>query len=69
MNKSIITNGLAFTLVLLGFILDNVILKTVGLFAVSVALTNWISLHILFMTIPGFYVFAVFLASSDDFTN
>ena len=34
MNKSIITNGLALALVLLGFILDNVVVKTVGLFAV-----------------------------------
>jgi hypothetical protein len=47
LNKSIITNGLALAFVLLGFILDNTIVKTVGLFAVSGALTNWIAVHML----------------------
>ena len=69
MNKSIITNGLAFTLVLLGFILDNVILKTVGLFAVSGALTNWIAVHMLFEKIPGLYGSGVIPERFEDFKN
>jgi hypothetical protein len=55
LNKSIITNGLAFALVLLGFLLDNAIIKTVGLFSVSGAITNWIAVHMLFEKVPGLY--------------
>lgn len=69
MNKSIITNGLALTLVLLGFVLDDVILKTVGLFAVSGALTNWIAVHMLFEKVPGLYGSGVIPERFEDFKS
>ena len=69
MNKSIITNGLALAIVLLGFILDNVILKTVGLFAVSGALTNWIAVHMLFEKVPGLYGSGVIPERFEDFKS
>ena len=67
MNKSIITNGLALALVLLGFFLDNTIVKTVGLFAVSGAITNWIAVHMLFEKVPGLYGSGVIPERFEDF--
>lgn len=67
MNKSIITNGLALALVLLGFFLDNDIIKTVGLFAVSGAITNWIAVHMLFEKVPLLYGSGVIPERFEDF--
>ena len=69
MNKSIITNGLALVIVLLGFMLDNVIIKTVGLFALSGALTNWIAVHMLFEKVPGLYGSGVIPERFEDFKS
>jgi uncharacterized membrane protein YheB (UPF0754 family) len=67
LNKSIITNGLALALVMLGFFLDNVIIKTVGLFALSGAITNWIAVHMLFEKVPGLYGSGVIPERFEDF--
>jgi uncharacterized membrane-anchored protein YjiN (DUF445 family) len=69
LNKSITTNGLALALVLLGFILDNTIVKTVGLFAVSGAVTNWIAVHMLFEKVPGLYGSGVIPERFEDFKS
>jgi uncharacterized membrane protein YheB (UPF0754 family) len=69
LNKSIITNGLALALVLLGFFLDNIIIKTVGLFAVSGAITNWIAVHMLFEKVPGLYGSGVIPERFEDFKS
>ena len=69
MNKSIITNGVALALIMLGFVFDNIILKTVGLFAVSGALTNWIAIHMLFEKVPGLYGSGVIPERFEDFKN
>jgi uncharacterized membrane-anchored protein YjiN (DUF445 family) len=69
LNKSIITNGLALTLVLLGFSLGNDIVKTVGLFAVSGAITNWIAIHMLFEKVPGLYGSGVIPERFEDFKS
>jgi uncharacterized membrane protein YheB (UPF0754 family) len=69
LNKSIITNGLALTLVLIGFFLDNSIVKTVGLFALSGAITNWLAIHMLFEKIPGLYGSGVIPNRFEDFKD
>ncbi|KXI27875.1 DUF445 family protein [Paraglaciecola hydrolytica] len=69
MNKSIVTNGLALVLVLLGFGLDNDIVKTVGLFALSGAITNWLAVHMLFEKVPGLYGSGVIPERFEDFKN
>jgi uncharacterized membrane protein YheB (UPF0754 family) len=69
LNKSIITNGLALALVLLGFTLGNDIVKTVGLFAVSGAITNWIAIHMLFEKVPGLYGSVVIPERFEDFKS
>lgn len=69
MNKSIITNAVALGLVALGFVVNNDIIKTVGLFAVSGALTNWIAVHMLFEKVPGLYGSGVIPARFEDFKS
>ena len=67
MNKSVLTNGVALALVLLGFALDNSIVKTVGLFALSGAITNWLAVHMLFEKVPGLYGSGVIPQRFEDF--
>lgn len=67
MNKSFITNGLTLTLVFIGFFLDNAVIKTVGLFALSGAITNWLAVHMLFEKVPGLYGSGVIPERFEDF--
>ncbi len=54
-NKSFVANLLAFILVLIGIILNNNTVLTVGLFALSGSLTNSIAIHMLFEKVPFLY--------------
>lgn len=67
MNKSIITNFIALIATLLGFYLGNNILYTVGLFALSGAITNWLAIHMLFEKVPLLYGSGVIPARFEDF--
>lgn len=55
MNKSLGTNVIAFLIVAVGYILDNSMVLTIGLFALSGALTNWLAVHMLFEKVPFLY--------------
>jgi uncharacterized membrane protein YheB (UPF0754 family) len=55
MNKSLGTNLIAFLIVAVGYIIGNSIVLTVGLFALSGAVTNWIAVHMLFEKVPFLY--------------
>lgn len=67
MNKSLVTNFLALVCTLAGFVLGNHILYTVGLFALSGAITNWLAVHMLFEKIPLLYGSGVIPARFEDF--
>ncbi|VAW68447.1 FIG01058172: hypothetical protein [hydrothermal vent metagenome] len=67
MNKSIITNGIALLLVVAGYFIENQALLTVGLFALSGAVTNWLAIHMLFEKVPGLYGSGVIPARFEDF--
>ena len=54
-NKSFITNLISFLVALVGYLIQNNILLTVGLFALSGSLTNSIAIHMLFEKVPLFY--------------
>jgi uncharacterized membrane protein YheB (UPF0754 family) len=69
LNKNIVTNGLAIFLVAAGFVLENQIVKTVGLFALSGAITNWIAVHMLFEKVPGLYGSGVIPERFEDFKS
>lgn len=67
MNKSLIVNLIAFSCTLIGYFLDNNIVFTVGIFALSGAVTNWLAIHMLFEKVPGLYGSGVIPARFDDF--
>lgn len=55
MNKSLVTNGVAILVVIVGFFINNSVVLTVGLFALSGAITNWLAVHMLFEKVPFLY--------------
>jgi uncharacterized membrane protein YheB (UPF0754 family) len=66
-NKSVVTNGLALIVTVLGLVLKQDMLLTIGLFALSGAITNWLAVHMLFEKIPGLYGSGVIPARFEDF--
>lgn len=67
MNKSLITNGLAAIIVIIGLSLQQAVILSVGLFALSGAITNWLAIHMLFEKVPGLYGSGVIPARFEDF--
>ena len=66
-NKSIVTNLIALICILVGYFLDQHLIFTVGLFALSGAITNWLAVHMLFEKVPGLYGSGVIPARFEDF--
>ncbi len=63
MNKSLITNLVAISIIMIGFVFKDqhsFILMT-GIFAFSGSITNWISIHMLFEKVPFLYGSGVIL--------
>lgn len=67
MNKSSITNFIALALTLAGHFLAQPILFSIGLFALSGAVTNWLAVHMLFEKVPGLYGSGVIPARFEEF--
>ncbi|CAM3704416.1 MULTISPECIES: hypothetical protein [Pseudoalteromonas] len=55
MNKSLITNVIATVLVITGFLFNQAIVLSIGLFALSGAVTNLLAVHMLFEKVPLLY--------------
>jgi len=66
-NKSFITNSIAALVVFAGLILKNELILSIGLFALSGAVTNWLAIHMLFEKVPGLYGSGVIPARFEDF--
>jgi len=69
MNKSLTTNSLALLAIIIGHYLVNDLVFTIGLFAFSGAVTNWLAIHMLFEKVPGLYGSGVIPARFEDFKN
>ncbi|AXX91478.1 DUF445 domain-containing protein [Malaciobacter molluscorum LMG 25693] len=69
MNKSFISNFLAFLLIIVGYFLDNNLLLMIGLFAFSGAITNAIAVHMLFEKVPFLYGSGVVESRFEDFKS
>lgn len=70
MNKSLITNVIATSLVVTGLVLDAPFREpvlTTGLFALAGGMTNWLAIHMLFEKVPGLYGSGVISARFEDF--
>jgi len=66
-NKSLATNFIALLCTLFGFITNNHLVYTIGLFALSGAVTNWLAIHMLFEKVPLLYGSGVIPARFEDF--
>jgi uncharacterized membrane protein YheB (UPF0754 family) len=66
-SKSIVTNVIALACVVAGYFLNQYLILTIGLFALSGAITNWLAVHMLFEKIPGLYGSGVIPARFEDF--
>ncbi|QTL34899.1 MULTISPECIES: DUF445 domain-containing protein [Pseudoalteromonas] len=69
MSKSLATNILAAAVVLLGWLLHLDVLLTMGLFALSGAVTNWLAIHMLFEKVPGLYGSGVITIKFKEFKS
>ncbi len=67
MNKSIITNLIAFLFAVIGYVLEQDIMLSIGLFALSGAFTNWLAVHMLFEKVPFLYGSGVIPANFIQF--
>ena len=70
MNKSLITNGIAVSLIFAAVVTEGQLkhtLLTTGLFALAGGVTNWLAIHMLFEKVPGLYGSGVISARFEEF--
>ncbi|MCJ8314718.1 MAG: DUF445 domain-containing protein [Saccharospirillaceae bacterium] len=67
MNKSLLTNLIATSVVLIAIVFEQSILLSIGLFALSGSLTNWLAIHMLFEKVPGLYGSGVIEKNFEQF--
>ena len=67
MNKSLITNLIALALTIGGYVGEQHIIFTLGLFALSGAITNWLAVYMLFEKVPLLYGSGVIPARFEEF--
>jgi uncharacterized membrane protein YheB (UPF0754 family) len=70
LNKSLLTNLLSLVLCGVGVVLPEpwgAVVLTMGLYAVSGAVTNWLAVYMLFEKVPGFYGSGVIPARFTEF--
>lgn len=66
-NKSLVTNFTALIFTLIGYFISQPLIFTVGLFALSGAITNWLAIHMLFEKVPLLYGSGVIPARFEEF--
>jgi len=66
-NKSLVTNLIALLIIVLAYLLDYDILKSIGFFALSGAITNWLAIHMLFEKVPFLYGSGVIPQRFEEF--
>ncbi|WP_017446091.1 DUF445 family protein [Gayadomonas joobiniege] len=69
MNISLITNIISASIAVVGYITASPVILSIGLFALSGGLTNWLAVHMLFEKVPGFYGSGVIEAKFDQFIS
>ena len=67
MNKNLITNAIAAAIALTGWLWPQPLLFSIGLFALSGALTNALAIHMLFEKVPFLYGSGVIPARFEQF--
>ena len=56
-NKSFVTNALSVLIIVIGYIspVQAELIKSIGFFALSGAITNWLAIYMLFEKVPFLY--------------
>ncbi len=67
LNKSLVTNIIALFVIVLAYLLNSELLKSVGFFALSGAITNWLAIHMLFEKVPFLYGSGVIPQRFEEF--
>jgi len=68
-NKSLLTNIIAVALIATGYFANQAVVFTMGLFALSGAITNWLAVHMLFEKVPLLYGSGVIPARFEEFKS
>jgi uncharacterized membrane-anchored protein YjiN (DUF445 family) len=72
MNKSLLTNLIAASLVIAGLTMSGPAqpaILSMGLFALAGGVTNWLAIHMLFERVPGLYGSGVIVERFEDFKS
>jgi uncharacterized membrane protein YheB (UPF0754 family) len=69
MNKSLITNVISIALIIIGYLspVYSDLIKTMGLYSFSGAITNWLAIHMLFEKIPYLYGSGIITERFEEF--
>ena len=69
LNKSFLTNLIAVLIIIAGYLcpLEPDLMKSIGFFALSGAITNWLAIHMLFEKVPFLYGSGVIPNRFDEF--
>ncbi|MDD5578924.1 MAG: DUF445 domain-containing protein [Methylobacter sp.] len=54
-NKSSVTNLVSAVIILIGYLFQQELIKSIGFFALSGAITNWLAIYMLFEEVPFLY--------------
>ncbi|MDO9104546.1 MAG: DUF445 domain-containing protein [Methylovulum sp.] len=67
LNKSFATNVTAVVIIAIGTMFSVPLIKSIGFFALSGAMTNWLAIHMLFEKVPYLYGSGVIPERFEDF--
>jgi uncharacterized membrane protein YheB (UPF0754 family) len=68
-NKSFITNFISVVIILIGYIFSAPFIKSIGFFALSGAITNWLAIYMLFEKVPYLYGSGVIPDRFEEFKH
>jgi uncharacterized membrane protein YheB (UPF0754 family) len=68
-NKSVITNFISVVIILIGYIFSAPFIKSIGFFALSGAITNWLAIYMLFEKVPYLYGSGVIPDRFEEFKH
>ena len=66
-NKSVITNFTAVVIIVIGYMFSAPFIKSIGFFALSGAITNWLAIYMLFEKVPYLYGSGVIPERFEEF--
>lgn len=69
LNKSFVTNFIAVLIIIVGYVcpVQQELIKSIGFFALSGAITNWLAIYMLFEKVPLLYGSGVIPARFEEF--